>query len=194
MTDELVSLIDGVKSGSSSDFETICAIYAPLMAAMAKSFESTGAGDSRELMLEARTALLKAALDFDVSQTHVTFGLYAKICIRNAMISQRRKALSRSRREAAALKRTHKRNRHFFQGSGSDAGSSLLRENPSVIELEAKLSPFEKKVFREYMSGRSIGEIADAVGKPKKSVNNAVFRIRQKVKGSDKKGAPNGGE
>ena len=35
------------------------------------------------------------------------------------------------------------------------------------------------------MSDKTVEEIAIAVGKPKKSVNNAIYRIKEKVKALD---------
>ena len=48
------------------------------------------------------------------------------------------------------------------------------------------LSPFEKKVFQLlplYSKGSRAKEISLRVNKSEKSVNNAIFRIRSKLKG-----------
>ena len=41
----------------------------------------------------------------------------------------------------------------------------------------------EKRIFEAYITGKSIGEIAERLGKDKKSVSNAVYRMKAKVKG-----------
>ena len=48
--------------------------------------------------------------------------------------------------------------------------------------LEKKLSLTEKRVALLYISGKSSGEIAGIIGKDEKSVNNALQRIRNKLK------------
>lgn len=49
-------------------------------------------------------------------------------------------------------------------------------------KLETVLSPYERRVLREYISGKSVPEIAEDIGKTAKSVHNALFRIREKGK------------
>ena len=47
--------------------------------------------------------------------------------------------------------------------------------------VRKQLSEFEAKILGYYLDGLSCREIADTVGKPPKSVDNAVQRIRRKV-------------
>ena len=52
----------------------------------------------------------------------------------------------------------------------------------SLLESTRKhLSEFEAKILGYYLEGLSCREIAKAVGKSPKSVDNAVQRIRRKV-------------
>ena len=55
-----------------------------------------------------------------------------------------------------------------------------LRELTDKIERE--LSPLENRVWRLYVTGTSCKNIALEVDKSEKSVENAIFRIRQKLK------------
>ena len=43
------------------------------------------------------------------------------------------------------------------------------------------LSKFEADILRLYLQGLSYSEIAESCGKPEKSVDNAVQRIRRKL-------------
>ena len=55
-------------------------------------------------------------------------------------------------------------------------------ERRSRLEaLRGKLSSFERTVLDLYLDGLSYVEIAAEIGKPAKSVDNAVQRIRRKV-------------
>ena len=47
--------------------------------------------------------------------------------------------------------------------------------------VRKQLSEFEAKILGYYLDGLSCREIAETVGKPPKSVDNAVQRIRRKV-------------
>ena len=54
------------------------------------------------------------------------------------------------------------------------------REN-RMNALMGKLSGFERQVMDLYFDGLSYAQIAAQVGKPLKSVDNAVQRVRRKV-------------
>ena len=51
-----------------------------------------------------------------------------------------------------------------------------------TVRIEQMLSPFENKVWRLYVAGCTSREIAKQFGKTEKSIDNAVFRVRQKIK------------
>ena len=55
--------------------------------------------------------------------------------------------------------------------------------NSLVEKAEKLMSGYEKKVLKEYMSGKSAGEISKTVGRTEKSVNNALYRVKVKIKG-----------
>ena len=169
------ALLKEIQNGSDESFSLLEKRYAPLIASMVSSFCASGSGAKDELLQEAQSALLKAALTFDCAQKDVTFGLYAKICIRNALISHRRKALRRMRRDMPG-RAVNKRNsvRRVFSQAGN--------MEQMLVKIEGMLSAYEKQVLRAYMAGKSVSEIAGEVGKEPKSVYNALFRIRQKGK------------
>ena len=50
-----------------------------------------------------------------------------------------------------------------------------------AAELDALLSGFEKSVLALYLEGLSFSEMARRLGRPVKSVDNAVTRIRSKL-------------
>ncbi len=173
--EELFDIVADVQSGNDESFSVLKAKYSPLIKSAVRSFEGSG----EEYEKEAESALLKAALSFDLSQGEVAFGLYAKICIRNALISLRRKEMSRKRRaERKAVVARERRHIGFHNVDAADAA-----ETEKLVEsIGELLSNYEKRVFIEYMSDKTVEEIAIAVGKPKKSVNNAIYRIKEKVK------------
>ena len=48
-------------------------------------------------------------------------------------------------------------------------------------KIEGRLSVYEKKVLAEYLTGDSYDTIAARLGKPEKSIDNAIQRIRKKL-------------
>ncbi|MBQ4066814.1 MAG: sigma-70 family RNA polymerase sigma factor [Clostridia bacterium] len=171
-----MDLINGVKNDRHEDFELIKARYKPLINDMAKSFEESGAGGFDDLFEEAQRALLKAALSFDSSKEGITFGLYAKICIRNALISVRRASSARRKREVKIAEKGREASRRTVMDLGE------MSPEEAVEKLKGSLSEYETRVLREFFSGNSAEQTARILGTDRKSVYNAVFRIKQKAK------------
>lgn len=175
MDQELLDLIAGVKAGRHEDFEILKARYMPLIRDMASSFEESGAGSRDDLLEDAQSALLKAAVSFDDKKEGITFGLYAKICIRNTLISVRRAEQARQRRQSRTQKETQMPRARLLASFGDSEPDEILKK------IESSLSDYEAAVLKEFFSGRSAKETAEILGTDAKSVNNAVFRIRQKA-------------
>ena len=184
---DLMALIGEVKKGSDSAFSTLCDKYKPLMVSSANKLLQDDTvrkyTDFDDLMQEASIALYKAALRYDTAQSKVTFGLYAGICIRNRLISIRRKLLSKARSE----------NPSVAFGKGKKARRPRANRDVSVRSVDpgklseaarSVLSDFEKQVFALYVEQYSYREIAAALGKSEKAIDNALYRIKRKLKNS----------
>ena len=164
-----------VKNGSDPAFSSLCEDYEALVESMAQSFfESCSNMDKDDLRQEARMALYRAAMKFSLEQNDVTFGLYAKICIRNKLISVRRKYATQSKLKS-------KRNAEDF-GVTAEGESSLPRRTLFTEDVVALLSPFEQKVFALYAQKCSYSEIARTLERSEKSIDNAIYRIKSKLR------------
>ena len=49
-------------------------------------------------------------------------------------------------------------------------------------ELKGRLSPMEREVLDAYLSGQNYRQIADEMGKSPKAIDNALSRIKAKIK------------
>jgi RNA polymerase sporulation-specific sigma factor len=58
------------------------------------------------------------------------------------------------------------------------------KENEEIVRnmILKILSPFERKVFSQMLLGYDYVQIADLLNKPVKSIDNAIQRIKLKVK------------
>lgn len=163
-----------IKNGDERAFFSLCEDYAALVGSMTQSFfETCHDVDKDDLRQEAVMALYKAAMGFSLDQTEVTFGLYAKICIRNRLISVRRKLTSQSRLKS-------RQNMQRLRPAGhKDAYEWDVQLSQEVLSL---LSPFEQKVFALYVKRCSYSEIARKLSRSEKSIDNAVYRIKRKLR------------
>lgn len=177
---ELLSLIEEIRGGSDDACAVLIKKYAPLINGLVRStmlcLADAAEGDEDELRQEAAIKLYQAALTYDMSGK-VSFGLYAKLCIKNRMISLLR------RRGSASLISTVELSEDLSDDSG-DPSEFVLREERET-ELEKKirnsLSPLEYDVFNLYIDGNGPTEIARALSVSVKTAENAVYRMKTKI-------------
>ena len=183
LAEELNALLRAAAKGDQNAFTRLTELYDPLIRSMSARFASSAsAGEDvvlsvQDLEQESRLALYRAAVSFDPEQKNVSFGLYAKICIRNALVSALRRR-SASKHPGRVVSHVEKDTRR-----SAPELSSLLEASDLTGKIGEILSPYENKVFELYISGRSVKSISLSVGRSEKSVSNAVYRIRIKMKG-----------
>lgn len=139
-------------------------------------------GDSEDLIQEAMFGLLKAIREFEPSHD-ARFGTFAEVCIRNRIRSA---VTSAARSKHAPLNDSIPFETPML---GSDASPEELyisreEETERLARLGQQLSALEREVLTRFLLGLSYQEISEQVGRPIKSVDNAVQRIRRKVAGN----------
>ena len=131
---------------------------------------------------EAERVFLCAISSFDTEQDAVDFGLYAKICLRNGLVSEWRNLQARRRVAALPLDDDLVED----PASGGEDLSARLVEDESFRQLcrtiREHLSEFENRVWWPYVTGASVSEIARDLGRDERSVHNAIYRIRRKLR------------
>ena len=185
LREQLSALLEAIVQGDQNAFNRLSEMYAPLIRSMSARFveslsaqNDAGLIDVQDLEQEARLALFRAVQSYDRKQRNVSFGLYAKICIRNALISQWRKAKTAHARKTKAERREIRESDDSVRSFFSEEDDGQLRS-----KIREVLSPYENTIFEQYISGRSVGSIAVSVGRSEKSVSNAVYRVRVKIRG-----------
>jgi RNA polymerase sporulation-specific sigma factor len=148
-----------------------------LVRACARPYFLTG-GDSEDLIQEGMIGLLSAITAYDPSH-NVPFRSFAQTCIHSRIVSAVRAAQAGKNRplnDAVSL----------IDNALPQPGPEeqfLRREETQVFltSLTQSLSPLERQILPLYLDGLSYREIAACIGKPEKSVDNAVQRIRRKA-------------
>ena len=145
-------------------------------------------GDRDDLYQEGMLGLLSAVRSYDPDKA-ASFRSYAELCIHNRMISAVKTA---SRNKHTPLNSSVSFESSHFDQSNTVAAAYLrdpeeliiTRERVSEIfnDMRLSLSDFETRVFYLYIDGLSYAEIAEILDKTPKSIDNAVQRIRNKLK------------
>ncbi len=177
---DIGALLRLIREGDQKAFSALLTAYEPLVCAeVARHTMGVDAFLVEDFRQVALLALYRAALNFDLTQCEVEFGLYAKICISNALASQLR-ALIRNTEVSVE-------DELLGEGDGGEEDPARrLMEEEALQALHARirklLSTFENRVWNLYMAGLSAKEIGRAVGKDTHSIENAVYRIRRKLR------------
>ena len=163
--------------------------YTRIVRSCARPYFLVG-GDSEDLTQEGMVGLIKAVREYDAAK-EASFRTFAELCIRSRLYSVLRAA---ARDKHKALNQSVSLDTPDFDSNSYTSGTSdLAQGNPETFLIDREhtaallsgvrkqLSEFEAKILEYYLDGLSCREIAETVGKPPKSVDNAVQRIRRKV-------------
>ena len=153
-----------------SAFDEIVRRYTPMLRKVVSGFESSGL-DSSVLFAEACVALHVAAQKFDLDQKEVTFGLFARICVRNRMVDLCRVADNLPQVSEMEIEQVSDNDSLERQIVARETFDRILR---SAREL---LSDYEYSVLLLHIQGYKTAAIAKVLGRTAKSVDNAKSRL-----------------
>ncbi|MBQ9780481.1 MAG: sigma-70 family RNA polymerase sigma factor [Clostridia bacterium] len=178
--EELISLLNRAREGSTEAYFVLRQRYRPLIDASVSRFtaQSMSLQEREDLREEAERVFLSAVSTYNTEQESVDFGLYAKICLRNGLVSEMRSLKARHRLGIVPLEADE-------ISEAEDPASDLVeaeRFHRLYQMIHRSLSPFENDVWWRFVSGISVKTIAGQVGKDERSVHNAIYRIRKKLR------------
>ena len=165
-------------SGDRDAEEVLVKRYLRMVRVCARPYFLAG-GDSEDLIQEATFGLLKAIREFDPGHD-AKFKTFAEVCIRNRIRSAVATA-SRSKHAPLNDSVPFESPMMGIEASPEELYISREEEAERLTRLAQKLSPLERKILKLFLHGLSYREISEQVGRPIKSVDNAIQRIRRKV-------------
>ncbi len=192
LTDE--ELIALFRDGDQEAMEKLLNKYKEMVLGKARSMYILG-GDSDDLIQEGMLGLFKAVRDYDCGRD-ASFRTFAQLCVTRQLYtavkaSSRKKhlplntAISLSR----PVREDGEEEEEFLDCLEADASSNpevylIGQEEMERLEekIERELSPFEKQVMELHLTGMGYVEIAHVLNRDEKSTDNALQRIRTKLK------------
>ena len=189
-------LIVMIRDGGSDDIiDYIMNKYKDLVRKKAASMYVLGA-DKDDLIQEGMIGLFKAVRDYDLGRD-ASFSTFAQLCISRQMYSAI-KSLARKKHAPLnsyiSLYTTRQEAEAGVEVPLEDileSDSKLIpeqyvidKENLSKLEenIEKDLSDLERQVLDLYVTGMSISDISAVLGRDEKSTDNAMQRVRNKLK------------
>ena len=190
MTDEEIARLAQAGDEEASAF--LLRKYKNFVRSKAHSYFLVGA-DHEDIVQEGMIGLFKAIRDFRPEKL-ASFHAFAEICVTRQIITAIKTA---TRQKHIPLNSYISLNKPIYEEESdrtlmdiitetqvADPEEMLIgRESYSNIEnrIQESLSPFERRVMEAYMDGKSYQEIAEALGRHVKSIDNALQRIKRKL-------------
>lgn len=187
-------LIDRLRQGETAIVDYICDKYKNMVRSKAKSMFILGA-DNEDLIQEGMIGLFKAVRDYDMGRD-ASFFTFAELCVSRQMYtavqaSKRQKHLplntyvsldsgaSYDDKEEASLAELLSDRVEL-----SPEEQFLDKERVAYLEeqIDKELSEFEKQVMDLYITGMSYSQIARVLGRDEKATDNALQRLKTKIK------------
>ena len=188
-------LVARYQEGDDNAAEFLIEKYKNLVRKCARSYYLMGA-DHEDLLQEGMIGLFKAIRDYDAGRD-ASFFTFADLCISrkiyNAIEASKREKHTPLNNYVSLYSGNDEENQDgksgfidlLSAGEISNPENLLIdKENVERIEklVEQELSDFEKQVFDLYITGMKYVQIAKVLGRDEKSTDNAIQRIRNKLK------------
>ena len=181
------TLAQRAKNGDDEALADLIERYTPLVCMRARAY-ARGVMDVDDVYQEGMIALLKAVRNYR-EDTAGSFRTFAAVCVNNKMLS----AVTAHMRDKNAPMRS------YLSLSGREIPEDLLaavspETHPEKLviaseesaarnrRIENLLSPFERQVLRLYLSSYSYEEMSRQLGSSTKAVDNALQRVRRKLR------------
>lgn len=184
-------LIAALRGGEKRLMDYILNKYKPLVLRKANAMYLIG-GDTEDLIQEGMIGLFKAIRDYR-QEKETSFFHFAELCINRQLYS----AVEASNRKKHAPLNSYV---SFYSKSGEE-GKPLAEtlptddaDNPEQLVIDQEnvrlflerardsLSPMERVVLDESLAGLNYLQIAKKLGKSPKSIDNALSRIKAKIR------------
>lgn len=179
------NLVSKVQDGDADAFLELTAWYLPLIRKKAAEFPTLELEDSCQ---EGLLGLFSAARSYS-PENRAGFRTYAEVCIVNRLRSALRAQAAEKRIPPCDLVSLDDDQNHtafdLALQDDSDPESLLIaRERFETVrnQIGQSLTKLERDVFFFYLNGYGYSEISEKLHLSGKSVDNAIQRVRQKMK------------
>ena len=176
-----LELLDEIKNGNEGAIDEIINLYRSRVEVIAMKYINSPL-ERDDLIQEGMIGLLAAIHSFKADK-NTKFSTYANTCINNSIQSALKKF--------SRLKDIPQENIISLEDSTNDEKTVISAEDEYLAKesvdalsqtLYEELSSFENEVLRLSISGCSYSEIAKRLDKNEKAIDNAMQRIRRKLK------------
>lgn len=181
--DVLISMIRG---GTRAAMAGLVSRYLPLIRHKAAGYCLPGM-EPEDVVQEGLIGLLKAVSLYSPEKS--SFATFASICIASSLATAAKTALSQKSlplsNYAPLNEGEHTQIDNTLLSNPEQHLVSAEQANELLQKIDTMLSPFEQQALKLYLSGHSYNEISDVLSTTSKAVDNALQRVRRKLRTVD---------
>lgn len=172
-------LIELVQQNDEQAFNIIFSRYLPLIKSIV-SKHSNNASDFEDLLQDATISFYFATIFYDFSSS--SFKTYCSVCIERGIVSSFKKTLAKKRIPLYML--VNMEDHEIISKDENPEQLVIKREEDTNFfnGVREKLSKLETAVLDTYIHTGSYEETAKQLSISHKSVDNALMRVRRKIK------------
>lgn len=176
------TLVSHAKSGDTVALTLLIQRYSDTVLQKAKSFKGLSGIESDDLYQEGMMGFIAAVYSFDETR-EIQFSTYAVTVAARKMLSALKKSNNKSNLPLRSYISIEEEN-NLLSYSPTPEEIIIYNEELDKINsfIKTNLSKTEQKVLKLSLLGMSYAEIADILECTEKSVDNAIQRIRKKIR------------
>lgn len=184
-------LLRQIKTGNDDAMECLLERYRDMVRKEARKFFLAG-GDEEDLIQEGMIGLFKAITSYQQGK-NTSFSTFAYLCVQRQIYTtitafNRKKHIPLNTSISLSEQKNEDDETSLDEilETPEKTPEELLLRKEEVKDyyrmIDQKLSKFEKQVMYYYLNGENYTMIAKRLGRTDKSIDNAIQRIRKKIK------------
>lgn len=181
-----IELAELAKNGNAGAFTCLSERFMPVLKRRANRYSSVVGIDIDDFIQEGMLALFRAVKGFDAGMD-VQFRTYAITCINNSMntaIKSHMKNIAQSSGVSIDGINEEKLGPDMQRASVHVEDMFIEQEDSAALawQIQSRLSNFERQVLKLYLRGHSYLRISELLNTSAKAVDNALQRVRKKLR------------
>lgn len=177
-------LISRLRSGESGISDYLMEKYKELVRYKARAMFLIG-GETDDLIQEGMIGLFKAVQNYQPDKD-TSFQTFATLCIDRQLYSAIQNSNRQKHMPLNSYVSLSEEEQEDIEGNWMESPEAIIIDQESTRALEQEiqkvLSPMENKVLNYYLRGYNYIKIAKLMNKTPKSIDNALQRIRGKIR------------
>lgn len=173
-------LIRRLHSGEEGIADYLLEKYKPFVKSKSRALFLVG-GDREDLIQEGMIGLFKAMRDYN-SEKNVPFVSFAKLCVERQMYTAIEAAGRLKNMPLNGYISLSEEGENLMDGGIEEAVIEKASYQQMYENVQKNLSAMEREVLELYLEGKDYTEIAKILGKKDKAIDNALQRIKSKIR------------